>query len=303
MAYYHMKIDEAVKMIAWLVENGCPVNMQNADGDTPLHVALTEQTDPLVVRALILRGANPRTVKNHDGKSCFDILNGDAHIRKTYADEMAYAINLPPRGPVHGFDGKMKGYSYLSIYFGSQDFDKALASVHEQPMLLVSACNSKRELVETVSEIRGPVLVHSQENVGATGAKKVYWGLTWHMRTPVENLEAGSYVLIEYKARVDGPIVSTGYLPLERESIDSKEITIALTAGVDASAGGRQANPIMMQNEKAALTMEVQLTRKAQSVAFESLYLAGAQPSPAAAAASGAGVSSVGTSAATAIHG
>lgn len=141
-------------------------------------------------------------------------------------------------------------------------------------MLLVSACNSKKELVETISEIRGPVLVHSQENVGPTGSKKVYWGLTWHMRTPVENLEAGSYVLIEYKARVDGPVVSTGYLPLERESIDSKEITIAMTAGVDAP-GGRQANPIMMQNEKAALTLEVQLTRKAQPVAFESLYLAG----------------------------
>lgn len=167
-------------------------------------------------------------------------------------------------------------------------------------MLLVSACNSKRELVETISEIRGPVLVHSQETVGSAGAKKVYWGLTWHMRTPVENLEAGSYVLIEYKARIDGPIVSTGYLPLERESIDSKEITIALTAGVDASAGGRQANPIMMQNEKAALTMEVQLTRKAQSVTFESVYLAGSQPSP---AVGGAGGSSVGTSAATAMHG
>lgn len=170
-------------------------------------------------------------------------------------------------------------------------------------MLLISACNSKKELVETISEIRGPVLVHSQENVGPTGAKKVYWGLTWHMRTPVENLEAGSYVLIEYKARVDGPIVSSGYLPLERESIDSKEITIAMTAGVDGSAGGRQANPIMMQHEKAALTMEVQLTRKPQSVAFESVYLAGSLPSSSSSSsAAGAGASSVGTSAATAIN-
>lgn len=126
LLYYRNKVEESVKLIAWLVENGCPVNIQNIHGDTALHIALTEEADPLVVRALITRGANPRNLRNNDNLSCFDILSNNAIIHKTFAEEFAHAVNVPQRSNVLGFENKMKGYSYLSIYFGSQLFERSM---------------------------------------------------------------------------------------------------------------------------------------------------------------------------------
>ncbi len=137
-------------------------------------------------------------------------------------------------------------------------------------MLFVSACNSQNELVESKQEVRGAAIVHSVETVGP-GPKKVYWGQTWHMRTPVENLEPGSLITVEYKGRADGPVVSMGQFAIERETIDSKEVTITLLPSVDAA--GRQPNPILLQNEKSSLSMEIVLSRKPRLIPFEPLYV------------------------------
>jgi hypothetical protein len=76
------------------------------------------------------------------------------------------------------------------------------------------------------------------------------------MNTPLENLEAGSSVLIEYKLKADGPVVSSTSFALERDTIDSKLMTLSMTG-----------------NDSSSLQIEVLISRKPREINLQQLLL------------------------------
>lgn len=98
----------------------------------------------------------------------------------------------------------------------------------------------------------------------------ITWGSMWHMNTPLENLQEGSYVLIDYKLKVDGPVVSSVQISLDRRSVDSMVTTLQLTVPTD---GGRQANPILALKENSSLNVEMLLTKKPKYISIEHLAM------------------------------
>mmetsp|Transcript_32231 Transcript_32231/g.37870 ORF Transcript_32231/g.37870 Transcript_32231/m.37870 type:complete len:260 (-) Transcript_32231:144-923(-) len=63
---------DAVEVAGILVEAGAQVNAQDLQGATPLHVAITKKSAPLV-KALVALGADP-LIRNAQGKTCTDLL-------------------------------------------------------------------------------------------------------------------------------------------------------------------------------------------------------------------------------------
>jgi hypothetical protein len=130
----------------------------------------------------------------------------------------------------------------------------------EGGVIVLSALNSKRQLVEAAKEFRGASFLSSSESSAVAGGagvgKKLYWGWIWYMNTPLENLEAGSSVLIEYKLKADGPVVSSTSFALERDTIDSKLMTLSMTG-----------------NDSSSLQIEVLISRKPREINLQQLLL------------------------------
>jgi hypothetical protein len=55
---------------------------------------------------------------------------------------------------------------------------------------VVSVYNQKKKLIESVQHMPVPVVRRSSY---------VWWGSVWHMQTPLDNLEEGSYIIVELK--------------------------------------------------------------------------------------------------------
>lgn len=137
------------------------------------------------------------------------------------------------------------------------------ASVCEHPVLMISAFNSKRQLIEAPKEFKEATYVDV-----SSGEKNIFWGSMWHMNTPLENLQEGSFVLVEYKLRPDGPTVSSAQISLDRQTVDSTDTRLHLAVPID---GSRQANPILAMKENATLDVEILLTRKPRHVSIQQL--------------------------------
>jgi hypothetical protein len=58
------------------------------------------------------------------------------------------------------------------------------------PFLVISVYNQKKKLIESVQHMPVPVVRRSSY---------VWWGSVWHMQTPLDNLEEGSFIIIELK--------------------------------------------------------------------------------------------------------
>lgn len=127
--------------------------------------------------------------------------------------------------------------------------------------------NSKRQLVEPAKELRGPALIQLQSSNGSS--KTVYWAVSWHMQTPLENLDAGSFILIEYRARAasgnekaataDAAATSFIQLPLERENIDSSDTNLQFTGPIEA---GSKSISAAAAQERSTLRTTIILSRK-----------------------------------------
>lgn len=131
--------------------------------------------------------------------------------------------------------------------------------------------NSKRQLVEPSKELRGPALIQQQSING--DSKNVYWAVSWHMQTPLENLDAGSFILIEFRARaaignekaasVDTGTTSFVQLPLERESIDSSDINLQFTGPIES---GSKSVSAAAARERSTLRTTIILSRKPRDI-------------------------------------
>jgi myosin-5 len=258
-SFDEQSINQCLNVLCWFIENGSLVSHQNRDGNTPLHLALQHRLHPLLVKCLLLKGADTKTKRNADGKTTMELYRSNSDCQDLYGDYFGdFAGSRPVEFPL-----KMKGYSYFSVFVESQSFEKPQASISNHPVLTFSAFNSKRQLIEAPKDLKEPAMVSS-----AAGEKNITWGSMWHMNTPLENLQEDSYVLIEYKVKVDGPVVSSVQISLDRQSVDSMATKLHLAVPTD---GGRQANPILALKENSTLNVETILTKKPKLISMDHL--------------------------------
>ena len=101
----------------------------------------------------------------------------------------------------------------------------------------------------------------------------IYWGSVWHMQTPLDNIEQGSYIAIEYRAIPTAPgsqnaASAVATFPLDIDSIDSGSQTLQLLPNADASSG----NPIMTKIEKASIQLNIVLNKRNREIDVKVLY-------------------------------
>lgn len=92
------------------------------------------------------------------------------------------------------------------------------------------------------------------------------------MQTPLDNIEPGSFVVIEYRALATSP-GGTGssvltVFPLDAESIDSGSQTLQLLPSTDASKG----NPIFASTDKSSIQIDIVLNKRNREIDVKSLY-------------------------------
>lgn len=112
----------------------------------------------------------------------------------------------------------------------------------------------------------------SPRNSQVEDATSIYWGSVWHMQTPLDNIDTGSFVAIEYRSVATTPgatattVIAT--FPLDIESIDSGLQTVQLLPSADASKG----NPIFANGDKSTVQIEIVLNKRNREIDVKSLY-------------------------------
>jgi ankyrin repeat protein len=172
-----------VQAATWLIEMGCDVNVQDVNGNTALHFAEMVETNELIP-CLIQKGADAG-LRNSDNRTSLDAATPEV-IHKISVGNMHTASRTPLLPP----PTKLQGYSYLSLYL-----EKIMFTAQEQlesPFLSLSIYNTRQKLVEAVQEVSRPILSRSNY---------MWWAVTWHMQTPLENLDEGCMLVLEFKDR------------------------------------------------------------------------------------------------------
>ena len=102
------------------------------------------------------------------------------------------------------------------------------------PRLWISVCNSKEVPVEVVQEIDTPAMVKTDS---------IWWGYTWHMQTPLENVGSDFSILVKFlhdgnthAAANNLANVPTARYRINKETIDTMTSKFLLVA--PAGAGG-----------------------------------------------------------------
>lgn len=125
------------------------------------------------------------------------------------------------------------GSNYFSFEYSISNFlesfctrrDVDLCSL-ENLHLTVSVFNEKKDLVEVVQDIIGPAVVE---------AHHACWGRSWHMQTPLENIEGGCSIALKLSygptATPHENILCCGVLLVDKEKIDSGSFTINFSMG------------------------------------------------------------------------
>jgi len=275
-----VNIEDAIHFICWIVEFGCPVNAQNLRGETALFLAVVSNLDKNIVRALMLKGADPR-IGNVRGIAPLELMNNNPDKKRLYFDVLQALNNMKTQTKPaaissangaaspsvernnYSVAGKLKGYSYLSLLFNTQTFFKA-PQVSEDPSIVISVYNEKKQLLETARDIRGPAAINTDANGGT-----IIWGQSWHMQTPLENLEPNSYLMIEYRPRGEALQASGAVIPpiaplsatffIDLNTIDSCFQNFDVVPVMET---GRQINPILLNQEKSTIQTELILSRR-----------------------------------------
>jgi hypothetical protein len=150
-------------------------------------------------------------------------------------------------------------------------------NVSDDPSLVISIYNEKKQILEVARDVRSPAFLSKEDTEPSPNTRDstnmnkksgyIFWGQSWHMQTPLENLEANSYLLIEYRPRGEGlnvpnlnpvsPLIAQYFIDLD--TLDSGLYVAELLPGSDS---GRQSNSAQLQNEKSILSLDILLTRK-----------------------------------------
>lgn len=205
---------DAIAVATWLAENGAELNAQDNEGETPAHLAV-EHGNIRMAAALFKKGAD-LTLRNMICETVFMKVKNARDLELLNKGSNASTEQYKPsfEAPV-----KLPSCSYVSIML-----EKLSMGVLEKlmfPFITVSVFTTKQHLVEAPQDIINPAL---------TKTNSIWWGWCWHMQTPLENLSAGSLVLVELKDRrmnpksnqVENMVVAWAVVHLDDSRIETK---------------------------------------------------------------------------------
>lgn len=155
--------------------------------------------------------------------------------------------------------------------------------VTEDAALVVRVYNVKKQVLENAVDIRNPALIKRN---AAGVVTEIHWGSTWHMQTPLENLEMGSYLIIEFHPDItqmsSAPLspTSTGkqavacyatsaMYPINTDVIDTGMQLFNLTVSADQT---KQINPIMLTSERTSLFAELVINTRDRTIDYPSIF-------------------------------
>lgn len=141
--------------------------------------------------------------------------------------------------------------------------------ISEDPSIVIFVYNDKKQLIETARDVRCPAAVHTDDKGGS-----IIWGQSWHMQTPLENLEPNSYLVIEFRPRGElvqsnpaaatppiAPLTTT--FQIDINTIDSGFQTFEVLPAMEP---GKQINPILLTQERSTIQVELILSRRNRNI-------------------------------------
>jgi len=114
--------EDAVKYAAWLIENGCPINAQNKDGYTAMHLLVsctTEHFDQELMHCLVCKGADMDTLKDINNCTVMDVVSKSSNVlMSSYLIELIKSKSqfIKQRASYMKRVDALRGYSYMSLY-------------------------------------------------------------------------------------------------------------------------------------------------------------------------------------------
>ncbi|RHY35522.1 hypothetical protein DYB32_000028 [Aphanomyces invadans] len=184
-----IKADEvhAIKTCLWLLEHGADLNAQTRSKQTPLKLAIQRKFHALA-KHLLDRGATAaeltptettivQALKLELAKSAI------TNVQCQTKDDPAAVLFLLKQ------PGHLRNSSYVSLYVDQVGLVHAAEYTH-----------TEKNLVEKKQQVTSLPLAQSNA---------MFWGCTWHMQTPMENLPAGNNgtSTAEFDARWPGALV------------------------------------------------------------------------------------------------
>ena len=173
----------AVEIGLWLVENGCPVDSKDGDGNTALHLAVMVGNVTLA-SALVRRGAD-MNAKNDQNQTPLDLLHSSADIEKIC---MIGRIGSSDKKKFLGAPNKINSCTYLSLLL--EKISLTNAAELECPFISISVFDAAGNTLEESQDMTR--YMHRNEN-------RVWFVTSWHMQTPLENLGTGCFIILEIK--------------------------------------------------------------------------------------------------------
>lgn len=127
-----------------------------------------------------------------------------------------------------------------------------------QYQLVVSTFSDSHALVETAQTTCTPVVA-----TGAGGEQVLLWLDEYHLQFPLDNVNDGSYVIIEFKRRVSAveETLSWGYVSLDKSQIDSKTLRVDLLTPPRVLSSAKPAGHALSPSQS-SLEVEVVLSKR-----------------------------------------
>lgn len=254
---------------AWLVNCGCPIDEVDENNETALHIAINNKLWNLAL-CLIRLGAS-LAITNREGVTALKRIQTESLVAppsmQTRFHELlslksSSSSMLRPHlsAPPYLFE-----YSYLMLRLMKHTFggnaEGGAATGHlqlpEDSFLSISLYDSKNDLVEDVQDINLPAV---------NQASQTWWGKTWHMQTPLQNIEPGSFIIISLHNSRELTDVDSPWI---RYDIDKETINSGIVNLQWRKRGGKGLMPDSIPNgetDGSSLEFEVVIPLKAKSI-------------------------------------
>ena len=210
----------AAQVVTWLVENGADINAQDENGNTPMHVAVANGHKKLST-VLAKKGAN-LSLRNSMNTSVLELMKDSKELvalTKAGVPEAAdhFPLLLPPE--------KLPGCSYMS--FMVEKLAMTGMDQLKSPSLSISVWSTKRHMVEARQDVIYPAVMRNNF---------IWWGWTWHMQTPVENMAPGSIAVVELRDRrlstktgqLENMVLAWAVIHLDDNVVDSNNVNLEM---------------------------------------------------------------------------
>ena len=183
-------LSKSLQTCVWLVENGCMINAQDDIGNTALHYAVSTH-NMICAAAMVKKGAN-LSIKNEEQQTALDLTHSEEEVQAL----MVGQYNQSQRFELLPAPDKLTNCTYVSMFFDKlnmQSTDSLISPFLTLKVYLVK--DKKFTSAEEPQDIVEPAV---------TRGDYLWWGSTYHMQTPLENLTTGAVILVELKDVDDG---------------------------------------------------------------------------------------------------